>query len=213
MPINIETTTLDLDYLSLGIPNQKQNNMYFSRIYHNDDPIIIQTSQCYSLAGIKKANNKYFCDLIYENHQKTSDFFENLETKIKNVLAENKDEWFEESLTLEDIDDAFASPIHFHKAGIKLKTILNKNNISGNYSLNCYDTNHNILENYNLSPGVLFLPIIEILGIKFLLDLITHIILLKLLIVTLSYYHLIIVLQKQPTEVQTGKIIVYLMSQ
>lgn len=167
MPINIETTTLDLDYLSLGIPNQIQNNLYFSRIYHNDDPIIIQTSQCYSLAGIKKANNKYFCDLIYENHQKTSDFFENLETKIKNVLAENKDEWFEESLTLEDIDDAFASPIHFHKAGIKLKTILNKNNISGNYSLNCYDTNHNILENYNLSPGVLFLPIIEILGIKF----------------------------------------------
>ena len=167
MPINIETTTLDLDYLSLGIPNQIQNNLYFSRIYHNDDPIIIQTSQCYSLAGIKKANNKYFCDLIYENHQKTSDFFENLENKIKNVLAENKDEWFEESLTLEDIDDAFASPIHFHKAGIKLKTILNKNNISGNYSLNCYDTNHNLLENYNLSPGVLFLPIIEILGIKF----------------------------------------------
>lgn len=167
MPINTETTTLDLDYLSLGIPNQIQNNLYFSRIYHNEDPIIIQTSQCYSLAGIKNANNKYFCDLIYENHQKTSDFFENLENKIKNVLAENKDEWFEETLTLEDIDDAFASPIHFHKAGIKLKTILNKNNISGNYSLNCYDTNHNLLENYNVSPGVLFLPIIEILGIKF----------------------------------------------
>ena len=68
MAIVIENNDIDFSKVSLGIPNQLQANSFFSRIYYNNDPFIIQAPQCITSNGIKKYKNKIITDLILLLH-------------------------------------------------------------------------------------------------------------------------------------------------
>ena len=95
MALVLENTTVDFEQITLGIPNQLQKNVFFSRIFLDDNPIYIQTNECFTSSGIKETNTKSFCDLIYRNNETIVNFFTNFHSiyyritssrsKIKNI--------------------------------------------------------------------------------------------------------------------------------
>ena len=166
MSILLETENIDYNKISLGIPNQLYNNSFFTRILLDENPIIIQSGSCICSYGIKKVKNKYLCDLIFIENNTIIKFFESLENKVKSLLQYNKDDWFENDVSEEDVDEAFSSSIHFHKNGIKLKTFIQQNTLNDTISLNCYDSNHNLISNDLLLPNTELIPIFEIVGLR-----------------------------------------------
>ena len=167
MALVLENTTVDFEQITLGIPNQLQKNVFFSRIFLDDNPIYIQTNECFTSSGIKETNTKSFCDLIYRNNETIVNFFTNLEKKVKECVLDNKEDWFEDNFTSDDLDDSFVSTIAYHKQGVKLRTYIHKNTITERYNLNCYNYNHELISNEKICVGTNLIPIIEIIGIRF----------------------------------------------
>ena len=167
----IENNDIDFSKVSLGIPNQLQSNSFFSKIYFNNNPFIIQAPQCITLSGIKKYKNKIISELIFTNDTENANlfynFFTELENNIKKSLLANKDDWFEDDITIDDIEDSFQSSLLFHDKGIKIKAHIQQNNLDNTIKFNCYDINHNIISNDSFKSGVSFIPIFEIVGCKF----------------------------------------------
>ena len=60
MAIILGNNDIDFDKLSLGIPNQLQKDLFFSRIFLDDNPMYIQTNECFTSTGIKETNKKAF---------------------------------------------------------------------------------------------------------------------------------------------------------
>ena len=167
MAIVLDNSPIDFDNLTLGIPNQLQKNVYFSRIFLNDNPIYIQTNECFTNTGIKETNTKSFCDFIYTNNESIVTFFSDLEKKIKECVLNNKEDWFEDNFTSDDLEDSFMSTIAYHRQGVKLRTYIHKNTITERYTLNCYNYNHELISNEKICIGTRLIPIIEIVGIRF----------------------------------------------
>ena len=92
MALILGTNPIDFEKLSLGIPNQLQKDMYFSRIFLDDNPIYIQTNECFTSSGIKETNKKGFCDLVYTDYETVASFFGGLEKKIRDCVLENKED-------------------------------------------------------------------------------------------------------------------------
>lgn len=167
MALILGSSPIDFEKLSLGIPNQLQKDVYFSRIFLDDNPLYIQTNECFTSTGIKETNKKGFCDLIYSDCETVSSFFVGLEKAIRDHVLENKDDWFEESFTSDELEDSFTTSIGYHKQGIRLRTYIHKHAITERYNLNCYNYNHELISNEKLIIGTKLIPIIEIVGIRF----------------------------------------------
>ena len=167
MALVLENTAIDFEQITLGIPNQLQKNVFFSRIFLDDNPIYIQTNECFTSTGIKDTNTKSFCDLVYVNSESIVGFFTDLEKKVKECVLNNKEDWFEDNFTSEDLDDSFVPTIAYHKQGVKLRTYIQKNSITERYNLNCYNYNHELISNEKICVGTNLIPIIEIIGIRF----------------------------------------------
>ena len=167
MALILGNGSIDFEKLTLGIPNQLQKDVYFSRIFMDDNPIYIQTNECFTSTGIKETNKKGFCDLVYTDYETVASFFGSLEKKIRERVLENKEDWFEDNFTADDLDDSFTTTLGYHKQGIRLRTYIHKNTITERYNLNCYNYNHELITNEKLSIGTNLIPIIEIVGIRF----------------------------------------------
>ena len=167
MALILGSSPIDFEKLSLGIPNQLQKDVYFSRIFLDDNPLYIQTNECFTSTGIKETNKKGFCDLIYSDCETVSSFFVGLEKAIRDHVLENKEDWFEESFTSDELEDSFTTSIGYHKQGIRLRTYIHKHAITERYNLNCYNYNHELISNEKLIIGTKLIPIIEIVGIRF----------------------------------------------
>ena len=111
----IENDNIDFSKINLGIPNQLQSNSFFSKIYFDNLPFIVQTPECITSTGIKTYKNKIVSELIFindsENDNKVYNFFNNLQDNIKNSLLNNKNDWFEDDISIDDIDESFQSPL------------------------------------------------------------------------------------------------------
>ena len=167
MALILGSSLIDFEKLSLGIPNQLQKDVYFSRIFLEDNPLYIQTNECFTSTGIKETNKKGFCDLIYSDCETVTSFFVGLEKAIRDHVLANKEDWFEESFTSDELEDSFSTSIGYHKQGIRLRTYIHKHAITERYNLNCYNYNHELISNEKLIIGTKLIPIIEIVGIRF----------------------------------------------
>ncbi|MAP62073.1 MAG: hypothetical protein CMF82_03885 [Candidatus Marinimicrobia bacterium] len=167
MALVLGKTDINFDKITLGIPNRLQNNVYFSKIYYNNEPLYLQTNECFTSSGIKDCKKKSICELIFSDHENLVFFFENLEKTLKDKVLDNSEEWFENAFTINELEDTFISTLAYHKHGMKLKTQLHKNKITNKINLNCYNIDHKEIDIENLSLGSSLIPIIEILGIKF----------------------------------------------
>ena len=159
------------DDLSLKDPRSMQGGGYFSKLKVNEDePLLFQTPKCSTKKGVLKTGKKTYCDLLFsEDNGKFVKWFQKLEQRLHSLIYEKGEEWFDNSLTLDDIDYLFNSSLRVYKGNKYLircfvkqpKYIKNDNN------LRIYDENENELTLDDITKDIDIINIVEVLGIKY----------------------------------------------
>ena len=108
----------DFSKLSLANPLPIQGGSYFTKIMCEDKPLYIQTPKCSTRQGFLKNGKKISCELMFENTCEVfMQWIENLETKCQQLIYEKSNDWFQNSLEMDDIETAFTPPIKIYKSG------------------------------------------------------------------------------------------------
>jgi len=173
---NIIEPSADYDFsqLNLESPSPLQGGNFFTKINHTDKqlPLYIQLPKCVSKHGIIKnpSSKKSYVDLMF-NYFETDvlTWFENLETKCRELIYAKKDVWFQMDITLDDIENMFISPTKSYKSGkfITLRAhIPCTKQIKKDYCM-IYDENERILESSAVTDSMQLIPLICIDGIRF----------------------------------------------
>ena len=116
MSIIIPNSDFDFSKLKLGNPSGIQGGAYFSKITMNDDQLLIQTPKSNTKNGITTTDKKNCVDFMFNVEQTTfSDWIEQFERKIKELIYQRKDAWFTNEMTMEDIDYFFTPMSRVYK--------------------------------------------------------------------------------------------------
>lgn len=175
MSINIIKTDKNYNFsdTTLGEPQSLGQSLFFSKIKNINNDIYIQTPEVQSKDGIIIKSRGGYVDIILDNsHEDVLEWIENLESKIKDIIfEEKKDNWFQDSnIDFMDIESVFISPIRSIKSGKQFilrchidspKSMINKK------KLMIYDEDENILDTSALDNNKHFIAILHINGLKF----------------------------------------------
>lgn len=139
--------------------NIDDNDNYFCSINYNDDEFNINDSRCLLYNNIETIDKLTYLTLSLEKDFAL--FIQNLYTNLKTQLYENSVKWFEEPLTLNEIENNFIFPlkINIEKGTYELRTIVNMNNFF------VKDNNNNEVNIENIKGYII--PNIQIKGISF----------------------------------------------
>jgi hypothetical protein len=108
MSVIIPEQGFEFNKVKLGNPNGIQGGAYFSKITMNDEQLLIQTPKSATKSGITTTDKKNCVDFMFSIEQTTfSDWIEQFERKIKELIYQRKDAWFTSEMTMEDIDYFF----------------------------------------------------------------------------------------------------------
>ena len=161
--------TFDFSKLSLGNPTNIQGGSYFTVLEYNSLPIYIQAPKCLSKHGIVKTGKKYYMDLMFGNNDaEIIKWIENLEETCKKLLFDKRDEWFQNSLDENDIDNAFNSIFKIFKSGRYYVLKCNVKSLSSNEpNVKIYNENEEAMSYEHIDDKTELITIIEIRGIRF----------------------------------------------
>lgn len=174
MSINIVKTDKNFDFsnITLGEPQSLGQSLFFSKI-KNENDIYIQTPEVLSKDGIViKPRGGYIDIIIDSSNEDIIEWIENLESKIKDIIyEEKKDSWFQDSnVDFMDIENVFISPIRSIKSGKQFilrchidspKSMINKK------KLMIYDEDENLIDPSMLNNTSNFIAILHINGLRF----------------------------------------------
>ena len=158
--------SFDFDLLTLGTPNGLKGGSYLSKLLINNNSFLLQLPKCSTKQGIVSTEKKVYCDLMYsKDDESIISWFEDLEQNIQNLIFDKKNLWFNSDLDMNDIEDAFSSPLKSYKSG---KHYLLRCYLAKNDSILCYDEHE---ENVSLdeinNKDYKIIPLVEVSGIKF----------------------------------------------
>ena len=162
----------DFSSLTLGNTQSMQGGGYFTRLLFNDDSFILQTPKCYTKKGMCKTGKKIYCDLKYsvleKNESKFIDWIEKIEEKTQDLIFENRNEWFLEAPTREDLEYMWNSCIRSYKSDFRLvRTFVQKpRQLHKGPTITIYDENEDIKSLDDITENSRMITIIEILGVK-----------------------------------------------
>jgi len=161
--------TFDFTKLTLAHPSGIQGGAYFTKILYSDAPVYIQTVKCLTKQAFVKSGKKYYSDLMFDsNAESLIQWLENLDERCQNLLLEKNDAWFQNSLTLNDIESAFNSTMRVYKSGKFYLVRTNiKSDLAGNPNIKIYNENEITLGMNDIKPETNIMAILEIQGIKF----------------------------------------------
>lgn len=133
----------------------------------NEEPFYIQPPKCNTKQGIVEAGKKKYTDLMFtqENDEFIS-WMENLETYFQEHLFQNKDEWFDGSMELHDIENFFTSPLKSYKSGKFYLCRVNIKSHLGSNSIKVFDEDENEHSLDSIKEETKIHTILEIKGIK-----------------------------------------------
>tara|TARA_Y100000389_G_scaffold203378_1_gene251617 strand:+ start:645 stop:1823 length:1179 start_codon:yes stop_codon:yes gene_type:complete len=164
----------DFSKLNLENPVPLQGGNFFTKLNFSEKqlPILVQLPKCSSKHGLVKtqSSKKLYIDLLF-NYFETDvlTWFENLETKCRELIFSKKDIWFQSEMDLDDIENMFISPTKSYKSGKFLTVrahIPSTKHIKKDYCL-IYDENERNLETSAINENVTIIPLITIEGIRF----------------------------------------------
>ena len=164
----------DFDLIHLENPIPIQGGSFFTKITYSDKrlPLYVQLPKCKSKNGIVKftASKKSYIDLLFNSNDAIiSSWFEDLETKCRNLIFTKKDLWFQSDIDLDDIESMFLTPIKFYKSGkfICLRAnIPYTKNIKKEYCM-IYDETERILDTQDVNENKEIIPLVLVDGIRF----------------------------------------------
>ena len=111
-------SSFDFTKLNLAKPQPIPGGNYFIRLSISGKPLYIRHPKCKTKQGFFRAGKKYHTDLMF-THEDTNfiEWMENLESHCQNLLYVNRDQWFEDTMEIHDIENYFTSPLKIFKSG------------------------------------------------------------------------------------------------
>ena len=161
----------DFSKITISQPSAIQGGAYFTKIKYNGQPLFIQSGKCKTRQGVVETNKKSYIDLMYtHDDDETIEWFENLETRVQQLIYEKKDIWFQNDLDLTDIENAFTTTTRAFKGGryhlVRINMTKHKT-FSNQYTCTIYDDNENVVGPSDFKAENDVITIFEVQGIKF----------------------------------------------
>ncbi len=161
----------DFNSLTLSTPISLPGGAFFTKISSNSNDIYIQTPLCSSKQGFVKSGRKIHIDLVYDkNNELFCQFIENLENTLTKLIYDKRDEWFQEEVEFDDIENAFTNTLKSYKSGslFLLRTMLDSPRmLTASTNLTIYDQQENLVSMEDITPDTNMIPIIQLHGLKF----------------------------------------------
>jgi hypothetical protein len=170
--INIKYPTRKFDFskITMSYPKSVASGSYLTKILYDGLPLYLQIPKCTTKNGLVKTSKKVTCELLINNmNEDAVGWFENLDNKCKELLHQNSEEWFGNSINIEDIDNAFGTTTRLYKSG---KFSLVKTNVKVNATtetpiLSVYDEKQRPQPIDSITQETNIVAILEITGIRF----------------------------------------------
>ena len=168
---NIDIDNFDFSKLSLTSPTGIQGGSYFTRILNNGNPLYVQCPSCKTKQGIVNSGRKIYSDiLLTKENAPFINWIEKLESHCQQLILDKSEDWFENQLDLNDIEESFISPLKLYKSGSMyiLKCSLDKSSQNLNKpSCIVYNENNESISIEDINNEISIIPLIHINGIKF----------------------------------------------
>jgi len=156
------------DNIKIKTPKALQGGTYCANLLLNDAPLLIQTPKCKTKNGIHKTKNQIYCDLVLtEDHTEFLDWFDNLQSKVRNLILQNSSNWFHETPTLDEIEYNWNDSIRTRREYYLLRSFVHKTKGLNKVSLQIFDTDENQLNMEDVDNEKNVVCILEIIGLKF----------------------------------------------
>ena len=164
----IPSQNFDFNQVSLLSPSCLSGDSYFTRIFYNDKPVIIQTPKSLTKQGISKSGKKFYTDLVFDNESEIFiDWIEKLEERCIDIIFNKSQEWFQNALEKDDIESAFMPCLKSFNSGKKCSLRANIQSITGDNSITIYNETKDTLLAENVNNKTKVITIIEFQGVKF----------------------------------------------
>ena len=165
------TQNFTFENLSLGNTQGMQGGGYFSKLHYESDSFLVQTPSCFTKKGICRTGKKIYCDLKFNhNDKKNSDFIDwlsKVEDTVRDLIYDNRDEWFHEPPTKEDIEYIWNSSIrNWKKTNTLVRTYIQKPKHNKQFTISIYDENEDVKTLDDITEDSKMITIVEILGVK-----------------------------------------------
>lgn len=163
------TQDFDFSKVTLQNPEVIQGGSYFCKLLCNDNDFLLQTPKCYTKNGIITTGKKVYSDLCFSQDNTTlSTWLQHLEKHLHILLHEKKDIWFQNEMSLDDIEYLFSNSCRSYKDGFLIRTFLKQSrNFRNLDNFIVYDDNENKLSFDDVSKEDKVISILQITGIKF----------------------------------------------
>ena len=153
-------------------PKALQGGTYSAQLELNSEPIVIQTPKCKTKKGIHKTSKQVYCDLLFTKDNTENIVFtnwlNNLQEKIRDLILENGDNWFHEKPSLDEIEYNWNDSIRTYKGSFNLiRTFIFKNKSLNKLNIQIYDDSENELHLENIDENKNVICILEVKGLKF----------------------------------------------
>lgn len=159
--------SFDFNKLHLSKPHLTTGGTHVITCSLHNEPFYIQPPKSTTKQGIIISGKKMYSDLMFtQKNQNFIQWMENLETFFQEHIFKNKDDWFDSSLELHDIEGFFSSPLKSYKSGKYYLCRANIKNHLGKSSVKLFDEEENELKLEELSSENEVNTILEIKGIR-----------------------------------------------
>ena len=159
-------SSFQFDKLILNKPISQGGN-FFIRYSINEFPLYVRPPKASIKQQTIKNTKKSHCDLLFsQENESFIQWMENLENYTQKIIFQNRAQWFESELELEDIENSFTSPMKTYKSG---KFYIVRTHITprlGKIILKIYDENENDIALEEISENTQVMTILEIQGVK-----------------------------------------------
>jgi hypothetical protein len=159
-------SSFQFDKLILNKPVSQGGN-FFIRYSINEYPLYIRPPKSSIKQHSIKNSKKSHCDLLFsQENEGFIQWMENLENHTQKIIFENRAQWFESELELEDIENSFTSPMKTYKSG---KFYIVRTNITprlGKITLKIYDENERDVSLEDIAENTTVMTILEVQGVK-----------------------------------------------
>ena len=156
------------DDIKIKTPKALQGGTYCANLIVNGTPLLIQTPKCKTKNGIHKTAKQIYCDLVLTNdHEEFLDWFDKLQSKVRDLILENSEKWFHESPSLDEIEYNWNDSIRTRKDYCLLRSFVHKTKGLNKSSLQIFDTDENELGVDGVDNTKNVICILEIIGLKF----------------------------------------------
>ena len=151
--------------LYLSTPKVINENVHFSKIkINNDNDVLVQFPKCFSKNGLVKKNNTNYIELVFDIYnEKLIKWIKDINSIIKYLIFQKNNEWYDNYITSEVIDNNYLNFIKKCKDTISIKILIDEKELK---DLHCYDEKGSIKNVSDINRKTPIIPLLELCGIK-----------------------------------------------